>query len=59
MLPQDRIKLKYRYEEVYSQYKKLQIMVNLRAVKNVTFLRVILKKIKLSKELFLLDIEQG
>ena len=34
-------------------------MSNLRAVKNVTFLKVILKKIRLAKELFLIDIEQG
>ncbi len=33
--------------------------MNLRAERNVTFLRVILKKIKLAKDLFLIDIEQG
>ena len=41
------------------QYEKLNLIINFRAVRGLTFLKLLLKRLEMAKELFVLNIEQG
>jgi hypothetical protein len=41
------------------QYEKLNLILNFRAVRGLTFLKLLLKRIEMAKEVFVLNIEQG
>mmetsp|Transcript_14114 Transcript_14114/g.21992 ORF Transcript_14114/g.21992 Transcript_14114/m.21992 type:complete len:146 (-) Transcript_14114:533-970(-) len=40
-------------------YNKINLVIGLKAIRGLVFLRVLLKKIELARELFLMDIEEG
>ena len=41
------------------RYKKMELLVSLRALDKANFIRINLKKISLAKEKFIMDIEHG
>ena len=44
-------------DQMQQQYNKLKIIVNLRAVQNLIFIKICLAKIKVAKEILLLELE--
>lgn len=54
-----RVQLKYKYKKYMQQYKKIELIIQLKAVNGPNLLKCILKKYALAKELFIQEIENG
>ena len=54
-----RVQLKYKHKEYIKQYKKIELIIQLKAVKGPNLLKCILKKHTLAKDLFIQEIELG
>ena len=54
-----RILYKFNTKTLRLKYKKFELFLNLRAVKDINFIRFNLKKIALAKELFVKELEFG
>jgi hypothetical protein len=53
--------ISYKNQKTYlmNEYNKLNLIMNLKAVTGVTFIKAALRKISVCKQLFVLDLEQG
>ena len=40
-------------------FRKINLVINMKAISGVIFLRALLKKIDLARDLFIMDIEEG
>ena len=54
-----RIKFKFKITQKRDQYMKLRFMILLNAVKGELYLQVLLRSMKLVKEIFILEVEEG
>lgn len=53
--------INYKNNRLYksNQFNKIKILLNMRAVQHILFLKLAIAKIKIAKSLFVLDLEQG
>lgn len=53
------VEFKIRRKMLDDQLMKLKLILSIGALQDVFYIKALLKKIKLSKELFVLELEQG
>ena len=54
-----RIQYKFLQKLQYLRYKKFRLIIDLKALKGIEFLKFNLKKIELAKDIFVKEIENG
>ena len=42
-----------------AKFERIKLILNLKAVDKILFIKLLLKKIEIAKEIFILEIEQG
>jgi hypothetical protein len=50
---------KIRRSFLLKQYNKVKMLMDLRILKGLFFIEILLRRIKLAKQIFVLDVEQG
>jgi len=53
------IEFKKNRHSLSAKFERIKLILNLKAVDKVLFIKLLLKKIELAKEIFILEIEQG